>query len=97
MSPLQTCRTAARACAAMFLSLVLGTCLAQPAPAEGADAGKTNTSVAAPPGAARGVHVSPHALAARKRAAAQAQAGPADVHVSRFTTRRKPQTLASGR
>jgi hypothetical protein len=91
--------TAGRAFAAMVLSLVLGTSIAQTAPPDGLAAGNTNASVAAPPpGAPTTVHVSPHARAARQRAAAaQAEAAPNGIRVSAFTARRKPHNLAGGR
>jgi hypothetical protein len=92
--------TASRAFAAMVLSLVLGTSIAQTAPPDGLAAGNTNASVAAPPpGAPTTVHVSPHARAARQRAAAaaQAEAAPTGIRVSAFTARRKPHNLAGGR
>lgn len=99
MSALEASRRAAwRASAAMLLSLVLGASVAQPAPADGPAAGKTNALVAAPPPAAPGnVPVSPHARAARQRAAAQAEAGPSNIRVSPFTARRKPHKLGGGR
>jgi hypothetical protein len=82
----------------MLLSLVLGASVAQPAPADGLAAGKTNGSVAAaPPGAPAGVHISPHARAARERAAAQAAAGPSAIRVSPFTAKRKPHNVAGAR
>ena len=91
-------RTTGHAFAAMLLSLFLGTSFAQTAPADGLQAGKTNAPVAAPsPAAPAGVHISPHARAARQRAAAQAEAGPSGIRVSAFTTRRKPHNLAGGR
>ena len=102
-APEATHRTAGRALAATVLSLALGTLAAQTTPADGPAAGKTSTLLAAAsPAAPAGVHVSPHARAARERAereraAAQAGAGPSALRVSPFTTRRKPHSLASGR
>jgi len=91
-------RTTGRAFVAMLLSLVLGTSVAQPAPADGLAAGKTNASVAAsPPAPPASAPVSPHARAARQRAAAQAEAGPSGTRYSPFTDRRKPHNLAGGR
>jgi hypothetical protein len=82
----------------MLLSLVLGTSVAQPAPGDDVAAGKTNALVAAPrPAAPASVPISPHARAARQRAAAQAEAGPSGLRVSPFTARRKPHNLAGGR
>jgi hypothetical protein len=82
----------------MLLSLVLGTSVAQPAPADGLAGGKTNALVAAPPPAApASVPMSPHAHAARQRAAAQAEAGPSAIRLSPFTARRKPHNLAGRR
>ena len=99
MSPLQAPhRLAWRAFGAMLLAFVLGTSVAQPAPADGPAGGKTNTLVtAAPPAAPASVPVSPHARAARQRAAAQAQAGASGIHVSQFTIRRKPHNLSGAR
>jgi uncharacterized cupredoxin-like copper-binding protein len=89
---------AGRAFAAMLLSLVLGTSVAQPAPADGVAAGKTNALLAAPPSVApASVPMSPHARAARQRAAAQAEAGPSGIRVSPFTARRKPHNLGGRR
>lgn len=85
--------TAGRAFAAMLLCVALGTSLAQTAPAAGADTAKTNAS-GTTPGNAR---VSPHALAARKRAAAQAEGGTSAVRVSSFTGKRRPLNQVGGR
>lgn len=88
--------------AAMLVPLVLGTSFALAAPAGGAAAGKTtNASVAAvSPAAPASSRVSPHARAARQRAAAQAaaqaEAGPSGVRVSAFTMRRKPHSHMAG-
>lgn len=91
-------RTPGRAFAAMLLSLVLGTSVAQSAQSDGLAAGKTNALVAAaPPAAPASVPMSPHARAARQRAAAQAEAGPSGIRVSPFTARRKPHKLGGGR
>jgi hypothetical protein len=93
-----THRTARPAFAALLLSLVLGTSLAQAAPADGVAAGKANAVVATPPAAPASAHISPHARAARERAAAaQAEAAASGIRVSAFTARRKPHKLAGGR
>jgi hypothetical protein len=99
MSALEaSCRTAGRAFAAMLLSLVLGTSVAQAAPADGVAAGKANVVVAAPPAAPASARISPHARAARERAAAaQAEAAASGIRVSAFTARRKPHNLAGTR
>ena len=89
-------RTVGRAFAAMLLSFLLGTSVAQPAPADGVPAGKMNPVVAAPRPAAS-VPVSPHARAARQRAAVQAEAAASGIRVSPFTATRKPHNLASHR
>lgn len=82
----------------MLLSLALGSSVAQPAPADGLAAAKTNASVAAaPPAVPASGHMSPHARAARQRAAARAEAAASGIRVSPFTARRKPHNLAGAR
>jgi hypothetical protein len=91
-------RTAGRTFAAMLLSMVLGTPLAQAAPADGVAAGKSDVSVGAPAQTAPAtVHMSPHARAARERAAAQAQPAASGIRVSAFTLKRKPHNHAGVR